>query len=450
MFTKHRDLFIFICMLIIVPLAGELQIHPLHGDFENFRVSFGSPLFLLFLLWLRRVPMLVSGLCTGAAVVLFRAMLDIFGGMSSGSALYLHSPAFFYYFVYALCFSALRFHDAPLTAQAMKIAGYAIGAEVIASIAELYSMNFFMGTQPVHLSLPVLAHLTGIAFLRCFFILSFFFLSQLYITELHLAQESREKNRLTMLIAGLYEEVFELQKTLHNAETATHDCYGIYEELRSLHHKEDLPRITQNVLRTAGEVHEIKKDTQRIYAGLSELTNNHRLSDYLPAAELCHLIIHTQKKYARRLDKNITFLSEPADELPDLHVYTMLSILNNLAGNAVEAIHQKGTITITMKRSAEENLCLTVENTGSSIPLRRLGQIFRPGYTTKYDSSGRASSGVGLTYVKALTESLGGTITAASDGKSQVQFKLRIPLAKIMPQNETASPAAANHAPLRQ
>ena len=56
MLSKHRELFIFICMLIIVPLAGEPQIHPFGGDFQNFRVSFGSPLFLLFLLWLRRVP----------------------------------------------------------------------------------------------------------------------------------------------------------------------------------------------------------------------------------------------------------------------------------------------------------------------------------------------------------------------------------------------------------
>lgn len=444
MLSKHRELFIFICMLIIVPLAGEPQIHPFGGDFQNFRVSFGSPLFLLFLLWLRRVPMVVSGLCTGITVVLFRALLDVIGGMDFFPALYLHVPTFFYYFIYAICFATLRLNDMPITTQAIKIACYAIGAEVIASIAELYSMDFFLGTHAAIINLSVLTRLTGIAFLRCFFILSFFFLSQLYITEIHLSHESREKNRLTMLIAGLYEEVFELQKTLRNAETATHDCYGVYEELRVLHSRESLPRITQEVLRIAGEVHEIKKDNQRIYAGLSELTNNHHMSDYLSAPELCHLIISTQKKYARRLDKNITFLTNLSPELPNIHVYTMLSILNNLAANAVEAIHQKGTISITMRRSITEDLILEVQNTGSSIPLRRLAQIFRPGYTTKYDSTGRASSGVGLTYIKTLAESLGGSITAASDGTSQVLFKVTLPLAQIAPQNEMTPPATTN------
>ena len=85
MLSKHRELFIFICMLIIVPLAGEPQIHPFGGDFQNFRVSFGSPLFLLFLLWLRRVPMLISGLCTGITVVLFRALLDVIWGHEPGA-----------------------------------------------------------------------------------------------------------------------------------------------------------------------------------------------------------------------------------------------------------------------------------------------------------------------------------------------------------------------------
>ena len=122
----------------------------------------------------------------------------------------------------------------------------------------------------------------------------------------------------------------------------------------------------------------------------------------------------------------------------------------DLAANAVEAIHHKGTISITMRRSVTEDLILEVQNTGSSIPLRRLGQIFRPGYTTKYDSNGRASSGVGLTYIKTLAESLGGSITAASDGESQVLFKIILPLARISPQNEMTPPVTTKIDPINK
>lgn len=454
MISKHRELFIFICMLLIVPLAGEPRIHPFGNEFSSFRVSFGSPMFLLFLLWIRNVPMAVSGLAVGLAVVLFRGALDAIGGAPITTGVYQHIPTFFYYFTYAICFSCVKLNRAPITTQAMKIAVWAIIAEVLASIAELYTMDLFLGTQAAIITVPVLTRLTGIAFLRCFFILSFFFLSQLYLTEIHLAHELHEKNRLTMMVASIYEEVFELKQALHRAETATHDCYGVYEELRSLHDTENLPRITQEALRVAGEVHDIKKDSQRIYAALSELTNqnnSHKLNDYMTPLELCHLIIHTQKKYARQLEKHIAFSTDISARLPELHAYTILSILNNLTANAIEAIRDRGTIAITMKRVSTD-LHLEVSNTGSSIPLRRLKQIFRPGYTTKYDSDGRASSGVGLTYIKALAEHLGGSITAASDGKDSVTFHVTLPLNGLTTHPVTRIPAIrqADDAPPQQ
>ena len=123
--------------------------------------------------------------------------------------------------------------------------------------------------------------------------------------------------------------------------------------------------------------------------------------------------------------------TDVSTRLPELHAYTILSILNNLTANAIEAIHERGSIAISMKRMGSD-LHLEVTNTGSSIPLRRLRQIFRPGYTTKYDSDGRASSGVGLTYVKSLAEHLGGSITAASDGKDNVTFHIALPLNSLM------------------
>lgn len=52
----RQDWLVFLFMLMLVPLAGEPKFHPFNGDFSSFRVSFGSPVFLLFLLWLRSFP----------------------------------------------------------------------------------------------------------------------------------------------------------------------------------------------------------------------------------------------------------------------------------------------------------------------------------------------------------------------------------------------------------
>ena len=138
----RQDWFLFVFMLILVPIAGEPKIHPFTGDFENFRVSFGSPVFLLFLLWLQSFSRIFLGISAGIAVMIFRACLDIaLYGQPIGHAFLIHVPNFFYYFTYALFFALPQLTRKSIYAQALEIAFWAIFAEVFASIAELAVMN---------------------------------------------------------------------------------------------------------------------------------------------------------------------------------------------------------------------------------------------------------------------------------------------------------------------
>lgn len=59
-----RHLPLCLLMLFLVPLAGEPKFFPFHGGLADFRVSFGSPIFLLFLLFLRDLPRWRLGLAT--------------------------------------------------------------------------------------------------------------------------------------------------------------------------------------------------------------------------------------------------------------------------------------------------------------------------------------------------------------------------------------------------
>lgn len=428
----RQDWLVFIFMIILVPLAGEPKMHPFSGDFANFRVSFGSPVFLLFLIWLSNFPRLLTGAAAGTAVMLFRTGLDMFYGMEFPMALVEHIPNFFYYFIYALFFALPQLSRKSIYEQALGIAFWAIIAEVFASVAELAAMNAIAYQQSETFTLSMLGRLVLIAILRCFFILSFFFLFQLYNTEMRLTRKTKEKDRLTMLIAGLYEEVFELKNSLQNAEAVTHDCYNVYERLKANTHNEEDEALAHEILRIAGQCHDIKKNHQRIYAGLTELTQNRRVDDYLPPDKIVKLMVHTQKKYARSLGKEIFFNAKVPAELPPLHSFMLLSILNNLVANAVEAIPTRGTISLTIVGgTGDGRLKITLENTGSFIPEHRLEQVFTPGYTTKFDSTGKASSGVGLTYVKHQTETLGGTIELTSDGQDKVTCHLDLPCQKL-------------------
>lgn len=427
MMNEHRNLIVFCLMLVIVPLAGEPKIHPFAGELSSFRVSFGSPIFLLFLLWMRNTSFILSGFCTGLSVMIFRMGLDLLlNDISFSSSILLRGPTFFYYFVYAACFHLPK-TDA-LYQKALQIALWSILAEFIASIAELGVTNLCVGSELV-ITLPVLVKIALIAVIRCFFILSFFFLNQLYQTETRANHQRRQTKRMLLLIANLYEEVVQLSKSQKNAEEVTRNCYKIYEKLQDETAPINRARLAAELLEIAGQVHEIKKDNQRIYAGLNQLTNDRKLNDYMPPRELAEIIVQSNKKYARSLAKHIAFTQSVDRRLPNLHVYTVLSLVNNLAANAVEAIKSSGAIDIAFLQE-QDFIVFRVSDDGVGIPPNKLKLLFKPGYTTKFDAAGNPSTGVGLPYVKHLAGELGGAVDI-SRAMERTIFTITIPLAKL-------------------
>lgn len=424
---QHRNLLLFALMLLLVPLAGEPKFHPFTGDLASFRVSFGSPLFLLFLLWLRNVPFVLSGLCVGLAVTIFRIFLDLWTTtISLPMSLGLHGPTFFYYLTYAACFHIPKF-NAALYNKALQIAAWSILAEIAASMAELTMTNIYASSD-FNITLSVLIKISAIAFLRCFFILSFFFLTQIYQAETRANHEHQQKQHMLLLISNLYEEVIQLNKSQKNAEAVTRNCYKIYENLQDQTAIVNPSKLASEILSIAGQVHEIKKDNQRIYAGLRQLTNNRELKDYMPTAALVDLIMESNRKYAKGLQKAITFSSYVDPRLPALHVYTVLSLVNNLVANAVEAIQKSGMIELHFTK-IDDMIKIQISDTGIGISEQKVPLLFKPGYTTKFDSIGNPSTGVGLAYVKHLTEELQGNIIVTIEDKTS--FILSIPLINL-------------------
>ncbi len=83
-------------------------------------------------------------------------------------------------------------------------------------------------------------------------------------------QIRKQNEHMLMLISNLYEETIHLKKTLKNAENITKESYDLYRELKALEKRENQPLVltqqySQKALRIAGEMHEVKKDNQRIF-----------------------------------------------------------------------------------------------------------------------------------------------------------------------------------------
>jgi signal transduction histidine kinase/CheY-like chemotaxis protein len=169
-------------------------------------------------------------------------------------------------------------------------------------------------------------------------------------------------------------------------------------------------------------------DMSKIEAGVMEL----RLEPTDPR-ELCEFL-HTL--FAEPLARKDVRLDCAVDqELPRALLMDRIrlrQVLVNLVGNAVK-FTDKGSIGVRIggeppSASGHITLLIEVVDTGVGIPADKLEAIFKPfvqaGAHLEREKSG---TGLGLSIVRRLTETMGGTVTAASQLGQGSAFSLRIP-----------------------
>ncbi|MGM0831141.1 MAG: ATP-binding protein [Bacillota bacterium] len=406
LFRKERT--IIILMMFFVPLAGEIHFYPIN---ETFRVSLGPPTLFLFLLFLRKTG-IIPGFLTAILVVFFRMLLDSIMGVNFNWFISFesHYPSFFFYFTYTslfYLFKVNRFHRQPLV-----IGFYGITIEILSNLVEIFLQYImFRGIitsgSLLEMFLMALAH--------SFMVLGVFSMMKLYEAQSREIEVRKQNEHMLLHVSNLYEESIHLKKTFQNSETITMKAYELYRELNGNHDVDNklLKKTRQQLLEIAGKIHDVKKDNQRIYAGLSKLISNEGFTDYVHITDLIKIIVQSNEKYAHLLEKDILFHYHIKGNHPRYHIYTILSIINNLVANAVEAIIEMGTIEIEVSFQ-ENSVHFRIEDDGPGIPERNRDLIFKPGFTSKFDSMGNPSTGIGLTFLEDMVKKFNGKITFKS------------------------------------
>ncbi|WP_232490126.1 sensor histidine kinase [Neobacillus cucumis] len=402
-------------MIIAVPIAGEVKFYPLAG--ADLRISLSTPVFFFILLWSRKIHPVLAGLLTGSAVVCFRIILDKFqvGSFDFPN----HFPVFFYYMIFAAFFHIFKVKK--LYHRPLLIGLLGMVLEIMGNFSEMIIRHY---TTDMKMTASGCLIIVGVAIIRSFFVLGFF--NTILVRETRLAEEQQRKRteEVLLLVSNLYVEMFQLEKSAKNAEQLTSACYTIYRDLKTLNNQKE----AQAMLKIAGELHEIKKDNQRIYAGLSKLMAKEKLDDFMNIREIISVVTISNKNYSELLGKSVDFQVNISGEHSEYHTFILLSLINNLVANAVEAIHQEGQIVLTVER-VREQVKISIKDSGNGISEKNKMYIFEPGFTTKFDQAGIASNGIGLSYTKNVIENLNGTINLVESEKGKgTTFEILLPV----------------------
>jgi signal transduction histidine kinase len=132
--------------------------------------------------------------------------------------------------------------------------------------------------------------------------------------------------------------------------------------------------------------------------------------------------------HERRIaDKQIHLLTDLApDSVVKIHPGEMLQVFTNLVGNAVDALPDKGTLYLRVRKCAHE-VHVTIADDGHGIPEIMLNKVFDPFFTTKIENG----TGLGLAISRTIVEGHRGRITTRSStrhGRSGTAFRVSLPI----------------------
>ena len=365
---------------------------------------------------------------TAGCVLLFRSFLLYLSTGSFAGCLLLYFPNAVFYITYGLIFCLLCPNKYAVTYSRML--WVVLASDYLSNLVEMCVTPSRLDSDS---TIRFMLLLMGVACVRGFISWIVLIGEKQYRTLLQKEEHEQRYQHLFLMTTGLKSEIFFMRKNSEEIERVMGHAYRLYEQLSGMENVSDEMKKTS--LAIAKDVHEIKKDYIRIIRGIENEINEQYDEKRMKFSDVLYILKEsTQHMLAsKRLTINLDF-SFSEDFYTREH-YEIMSILKNMVTNAIEAMetaHKGDTITIN-QYFVDGNCIFTVTDNGPGISPRHLKNIFKMGYSTKFDiETGNIYRGVGLCGVKAtVEEKFGGTITVESEQGNGTAFTVTIPFYAI-------------------
>ncbi|QOS81847.1 ATP-binding protein [Paenibacillus sp. JNUCC31] len=405
-------------------VGAQFKINPFREDY--FRIGLGVSILLFLLMIMPHLSYVKTGILTGIANLLFQSA-DLINHVQTVSILEsmrdnLGAGVYYVVFAYGLSKLRHRFHEM----QPLLLGGLITCIDFSSNFVELLLRGMLSGTNIFYMKEWL--YLLVVGGLRSYFVIGLY--NSFAVRQMRLLHAEQEKRMEQMLSvnSGLYGEAFYLQKAMNTIEGIAVDSYDLYRDLR----EQELNQYSQRTLGIAQQIHEVKKDSQRILAGLLKLYDSEKAVN-MSLSEVLNFAIKGNRKYSEMLNRKIEIRIEQQYDCDSPYYIPLLTVMNNLIANAVEAIENDGTIRIGVLEEGADVQFVVIDS-GKGVPEAKRDIIFEPGYTTKFNEVGIAATGIGLSHVRDIVQSLEGRISveSAPQGDKGSAFVVSIPKANLV------------------
>lgn len=413
-----------ILLVIFTTFMGQIYLQPFESDFRlTLAVVVINVAFLVF----KEIPPLLTINTVGLLMLLVRSSVYAFERkLSLLTGIDVYWPVLLFYCFYGLLFVLLKVRSAVKQPLLLIISLWF--CDSIPNIIEFIVRKGWT----IHSIENAIYTIVAIGLIRAILSTLLYYGSQYYVDIVRERRRQQSFVDSVLFLSNLRTELFFLKKSKNDIEEAMRKSYMIYEQM-------DEPLQRQQLLEVTKDIHEIKKDYTRVISGIErhlQLSVAGAIEEQgvytMSMAKILDIVVDANQKVAHKLDKQIDFQVD-CQYVGQVHgFYAMISTLNNLVINGIEAIQGSGQIQLTCT-TLEHQMTITVRDSAGSLPQEMGEVIFNPGFSTKYHrESGVMNAGVGLTHVKQIVEDVfGGTIEVRVETDVSTAFVVSLPLSGL-------------------
>lgn len=422
--SKYKEMLI---VGLFTAFMGQVNFYPFGTDF---RITVGVVIFTFLLLYFNSLPIVATSIVTGVSVLMIRVGIDVFANaISIDTAYYKHLPGMIYYILYGIIIEGTSFRR--LFEKPIYFIIALTTADIVSNFFELLIRNqiyseFF---DTIFSTIMLAAVIRSCLVLILFWVIKYY---SLFITK---EEHQKRYKELLLLTAKLKSEVFFLKKSMQDIEEAMAKSYSIYNTIKENNPtgKAELDKITADCLKLSIDIHEIKKDYNRIVISMERLMPTRDVYKAMKMSEIFETIADVFTRYLEVINKDIKLSFELEKDFKTCEYFIVMSILNNIIQNSIEACYISESYVKIKCFMQNDKVIFCIRDNGKGIKEKERDLIFEPGFTTKFNpETGQVSTGLGLTHIKILSEHFDGKVSLNNDTEGITEFKLEFPMSGII------------------